>query len=129
MTTNAAMSKSTFERVNHSSGTAPGSGRAGAAEIMGGTVPKRVPEPKRKSTRAEISLETGRAIAPIDAMAECKTFYDERAASRPAELKRHYHRLLRNYFAFLVPPGQRVLELGCGLGDLVSHLQAARAVG
>lgn len=62
-------------------------------------------------------------------MAECKTFYDDRVASRPDELKRHYHRLLRNYFGFLVPPGQRVLELGCGLGDLVASLKATHAVG
>ena len=62
-------------------------------------------------------------------MAERKTFYDQLAADRPAELDRHYHRLLKNYFAFLVPPAQRVLELGCGLGDLLAELQPARAVG
>jgi len=62
-------------------------------------------------------------------MAERKTFYDRRAADRPAELKRHYHRLLRNYFGFLVPPGQRVLELGCGLGELLAGLQTTHAVG
>ena len=62
-------------------------------------------------------------------MAERKNFHDQRAAHRPAELQRHYHRLLANYFRFLVPPGQSVLEVGCGLGDLVAGLQATRAVG
>src|SRR5205085_1514306 len=76
----------------------------------------------------KIRLETEGPIASIDAVAERKSFYDQRAGNRPDELKRHYHRLLRNYFSFLVPPGQRVLELGCGVGDLLSSLKAARAV-
>jgi SAM-dependent methyltransferase len=85
---------------------------------------------KIKSTTAQkIRLESEALVASIDAVAERKSFYDERAGERPAELKRHYHRLLRNYFAFLVPPGQRVLELGCGVGDLLSSLKATRAVG
>lgn len=77
----------------------------------------------------KIRLESEALVASIDAVAERKSFYDQRAGERPAELKRHYHRLLRNYFAFLVPPGQRVLELGCGVGDLLSSLKASRAVG
>jgi hypothetical protein len=57
---------------------------------MDATLPKHGLRPKRKSGAGEISLETQGTIAPIDAMADCKTFYDERAAIRPAELKRHY---------------------------------------
>jgi SAM-dependent methyltransferase len=95
---------------------------------MDATLPNHPPQPKRKSG-SDASRETGRPTAPMDATATCKAFYDERAASRPSELKRHYHRLLKSYFAFLVPPGQRVLELGCGLGDLIANLKAERAVG
>jgi ubiquinone/menaquinone biosynthesis C-methylase UbiE len=81
------------------------------------------------ATAQKIRLESEALAASIDAVAERKSFYDQRAGKRPAELKRHYHHLLRNYFAFLVPPGQRVLELGCGVGDLLSSLKASRAVG
>jgi len=56
-------------------------------------------------------------------------FYDERAASRTRELERFYHRLLKNYFRFLIPPDQRVLEIGCGLGDLLAAVKPARGVG
>jgi SAM-dependent methyltransferase len=44
-------------------------------------------------------------------------------------LERYYHRLLARYFAFLVPPGSRVLEIGCGLGDLLAALAPVRGVG
>jgi ubiquinone/menaquinone biosynthesis C-methylase UbiE len=62
-------------------------------------------------------------------MTDRQAFYDQRAALRPKESARHYHRLLQNYFAFLVPPDARVLELGCGLGDLLAAVQPARGVG
>ena len=42
---------------------------------------------------------------------------------------RHYHRLVQRHFAFLIPPGARVLELGCGLGDLLAAVKPARGVG
>ncbi len=62
-------------------------------------------------------------------MSERRDFYEQHAVKRPAEAGRRYHQLLRNYYSFLVPPGQRILELGCGLGDLIASLKAARAVG
>jgi SAM-dependent methyltransferase len=56
-------------------------------------------------------------------------FYDGRAPFRAKELKRRYHRLLERYFKFLIPPGARVLEVGCGLGDLLASLSPAEGVG
>src|SRR5439155_9016398 len=38
-------------------------------------------------------------------------------------------RLLRRYYAFWVPPGLRVLEVGCSLGDLLAAVKPARGVG
>ncbi|HEY2951978.1 MAG TPA: glycosyltransferase [Verrucomicrobiae bacterium] len=62
-------------------------------------------------------------------MNDRKTFYDARAPCRPRELTRHYHRLLQGYFRFFVPPNVRVLELGCGLGDLLAAVQPRHSVG
>src|SRR5206468_4886653 len=58
-----------------------------------------------------------------------RTFYDQRAAFRIRENQRAYHQLLKTYYAFYVPPGLRVLELGCGLGDLLAAVKPARGVG
>jgi ubiquinone/menaquinone biosynthesis C-methylase UbiE len=40
-----------------------------------------------------------------------------------------YHRRLARVYRFLVPPGQKVLELGCGRGDLLAALEPAVGVG
>ena len=40
-----------------------------------------------------------------------------------------YHRRLHQIYRQLVPPGQRVLELGCADGSLLAALQPARGVG
>jgi SAM-dependent methyltransferase len=42
---------------------------------------------------------------------------------------RYYHSELTRIYQFLVPPAQRVLELGCGSGDLLAALKPARGVG
>ena len=62
-------------------------------------------------------------------MTDRRAFYEQRAAFRPRESDRFYQRLLRRYYAFLVPPDARVLEVGCGLGDLLAAVKPARGVG
>ncbi len=42
---------------------------------------------------------------------------------------RYYHQRLTEIFQFLVLPGQRVIEFGCGQGDLLAALKPARGIG
>ncbi len=62
-------------------------------------------------------------------MIDRREFYEQRAAFRERESGRHYQQLLRRYYGFWVPPGMRVLEIGCGLGDLLAAVKPAQGVG
>ena len=42
---------------------------------------------------------------------------------------RYYHDEITRIYRFLVPPGRRVLELGCGQGDLLAALRPCHGVG
>jgi len=41
----------------------------------------------------------------------------------------YYHRRLKEIVQFIIPPGQRVIEIGCGQGDLLASLQPSYGVG
>jgi SAM-dependent methyltransferase len=58
-----------------------------------------------------------------------RSFYEASAAARELASKRFYHQLLERYYRFLIPPGARVLEIGCGFGRLLSALKPSRGVG
>lgn len=62
-------------------------------------------------------------------MTDRREFYEKRAAFRPKECERFYHRLLKRYYSFFIPPGQKVLELGCGVGDLLAGVDPSVGVG
>ena len=58
-----------------------------------------------------------------------QAFYEKRAASRHRELARHYQTLVQRFYRFLVPPGSRVLELGCSSGELLAAVEPVRGIG
>src|SRR6187402_3925794 len=45
------------------------------------------------------------------------------------EFNAAYHDDDRKFMRFLIPPGKRVLELGCGRGDLLAALEPSYGVG
>ena len=63
--------------------------------------------------------------------ADVLSFYRNTAAQREKWNRRNrfYHRLLERYFSFVIPPNKRVLEVGCGSGDLLNAVQPAYGVG
>ncbi len=62
-----------------------------------------------------------RKVARYDVIAEWR--------ERRASLREYYGETVGRLVASLVTPGSRVLEVGCGLGDLVAGLDASRKVG
>lgn len=52
-----------------------------------------------------------------------------RWSDRSPRWSAYYHRRLTDIYRFLVPPGQDILEIGCGRGDLLADLKPARGVG
>ena len=57
------------------------------------------------------------------------TFYEDSVACRPRANARFYQTLVRRYYSYLVPPGASVLEMGCGLGDLLAEVKPSRGIG
>jgi SAM-dependent methyltransferase len=62
---------------------------------------------------------------------ERRRYWDEFAQTldRWQWIRGHYQRCLANNYGSLIPPGMRILELGCGQGDLLASLRPSRGVG
>lgn len=58
-------------------------------------------------------------------------FYQDNANRRSKWKKRNrfYHKALVKYFKFIVPENSRVIELGCGTGELLNALKPSYGVG
>src|SRR5215471_12072190 len=70
---------------------------------------------------AEMSVRKQGMRARADASARTRREWLERA--------QFFHQEDLRYLKFLIPAGARVLELGCGTGDLLAALEPAFGVG
>jgi 2-polyprenyl-3-methyl-5-hydroxy-6-metoxy-1,4-benzoquinol methylase len=68
-----------------------------------------------------------RSIPPARFLEEHQRLWNEAAGQRG--WGDYYHRRLIEVYRFLVSPGKRVLEIGCGEGDLIASVAPAYGVG
>jgi ubiquinone/menaquinone biosynthesis C-methylase UbiE len=72
------------------------------------------------------------APSPRDLYTDERVGHWDRAASSHGRVRfwaRYYRRHLESVYRFLIPPGQRVMEIGCGRGDLLAAVEPASGLG
>ncbi len=80
------------------------------------------------STGSEVPLRSEKSFEYTQ---ERRKYWDEFAASldRWQSRRAYYQKRLAEIYRFVVPPGKRVLELGCGQGDLLAALRPSVGIG
>ncbi len=71
------------------------------------------------------------AFQPSARKSDIRALFDRLAPERERWIDRnpYFHRNDLSYMRFLVPPGQKVLDLGCGTGRLLAALEPVEGVG
>src|SRR5215218_8382855 len=92
-----------------------------------------------RAARLESTFEAEMNLAPSAAPPQLENFrkreYLEYAEAsldqqdRQGKFNAAYREDDRKFMRFLIPPGKRVLELGCGRGELLAALEPAYGVG
>ncbi|MGD0021119.1 MAG: glycosyltransferase [Smithellaceae bacterium] len=72
------------------------------------------------SAKSEYKKYQGARISHWDKVAEKRNILN---------LSAYYHKRLQTVMQFIVPPRQKVLEIGCGRGDLLASLQPSYGLG
>jgi ubiquinone/menaquinone biosynthesis C-methylase UbiE len=96
-----------------------------------------MPDAARLSAPVTLHTETERDLAQEqknafgDYQVNRRRFWDDFAQNldRWEGIRGCYQARLASVYRFLIPPGMRVLELGCGQGDLLASLKPSRGVG
>jgi len=55
--------------------------------------------------------------------------WDNVAPIKYSRFNSYYHRYLQRIYKFIIPPGSRVLEIGCGKGELLASVNPRQGVG
>jgi len=83
-------------------------------------------------------META-AVTPQDSSAQKQAeftrnrqqYWDQTAQQLDGDpaIRNYYRKRLAQIYGFLIPPGMRVLEVGCGQGDLLASVRPSYGVG
>jgi ubiquinone/menaquinone biosynthesis C-methylase UbiE len=80
---------------------------------------------------AAVTPQDSSALKQAEYTQNRKRYWDQTAQqldNDPA-IRNYYRRRLAELYAFLIPPGMRVLEVGCGQGDLLAAVRPSYGVG
>jgi SAM-dependent methyltransferase len=86
-------------------------------------------KPVMESTCRETDTASGSSLDRY--VLERTRYWEDYAATfrKWEPMRRYYRQRLIDFYRFLIPSGMRVLELGCGHGDLLAALKPAYGVG
>jgi 2-polyprenyl-3-methyl-5-hydroxy-6-metoxy-1,4-benzoquinol methylase len=79
--------------------------------------------------RAEKVVMSNNKSARNRYFAERFQHWDMVAKSSFPDFNSYYHRYLERIYRYLIPPGLRVLEIGCGKGELLASVAPCKGVG
>jgi hypothetical protein len=88
--------------------------------------------PVLESDLRVVSLNSPSVPNPEEAYAEERVAHYDRVAARFTEsplFSGYYHSQIQKVYRFLISPGQRIVELGSGNGDLLASLKPSLGVG
>ena len=112
-------------RVSAVPGTSDDEGGYEAVTVSSATTSALLRGPLTDQERAGTSTDTSRT-----SYREARSAFWNRIAANPKTFgSGYYHKRLTEVFQFLVSPESRVLELGCGEGDLLAAIEPSHGVG